>query len=99
MAMIGLLCASKHTFYRPASTILPDVKLPFGPSLGTHRLSLPAFWMTSPLMVGLKSENPSDFAPAARSLLSVLYRPVASVIWYKTHLLASLEDLFPSVVL
>ena len=51
------------------------------------------------LMAGLKSANPSDFAPAARSLLSVLYRPVASVIWYKTHLLASLEDLFPSVVL
>jgi hypothetical protein len=44
----------------------------------------------------LKSANPSDFAPVTRSLLS---RPLASVIWYKTHLLASLEDLFPSVVL
>jgi hypothetical protein len=71
--LIGLLlCASKHKFSHPASATLPNLKLSFVSSLGTHRLSLPIFWMTFSLLVGLKSANPFVFTPAARSLLSAL---------------------------
>ena len=52
-------------------TLPPNLKLSFGSSLGTHRLPVPAFCMTFPLLVDLKSANPSVFAAAAISLLSV----------------------------
>jgi hypothetical protein len=55
-------CAFKYTFCHPGSTTLSILKISFESSLGTHRLSLPVFGMTFPLLVGLKSANPSDFA-------------------------------------
>ena len=53
------LCSDAHK--QPLSTF----RLP------VHRLPVPAFCMTFPLLVDLKSANPSVFAAAAISLLSV----------------------------
>jgi hypothetical protein len=60
-----------YTFCHPASTTLPIDKLSFVSSLCTLRLSLPAFWMTCLLLVGLQSAIFSVSAPATRSLLPV----------------------------
>src|SRR5882762_1336549 len=60
-----------YTFCHPASTTLPIDKLSFVSSLGTLRISLPPFWTTFYLLVGLQSAIFSVSAPAARSLLPV----------------------------
>src|SRR5882762_2342756 len=60
-----------YTFCHPASTTLSINQLSFGSSLGTLRISLPAFWTTFSLLVGLQSAILSVSAPAARSLLPV----------------------------
>src|SRR5882762_6088491 len=58
-----------HTFCHSAPTTLSNLNLSFVSSLGTPIPSLPAFWMTFSLLVGLQSAILSVSAPAARSLL------------------------------
>jgi hypothetical protein len=66
-----LLRAFMHLFCHSAPTTLSNLKVFFVFSLGTLKLSLPAFWTTFLLLVGLQSAIFSVSAPAARSLLPV----------------------------